>query len=324
MSRASSEDRLVFLLSLIAYLKRHEGATVNDLAKHFGMKPAEIRDTISTLTTFGVPSDDYHYYPDDYIDIDWESFEQDESVSLRLPQGIQGDAPRLSSSEGAVIIAGLNYLKNVPGLADTKVVDALLQKIQAGAESTGSEMVISDSSALHEKATIAASIAAGTKLSISYVAVSGAVTERIVDPLLLQSLDAAWYLRAWCSLAEDVRLFRLDRIQSITPLTDPISAQSAQLQRRASAEELSFFQAVESGQDIVLRVTPGNEELLWSFQPTAQGEGLFSIRVAQIPAIRRIIAANPGSIELVRSDEARQSIADWAEAALRLYDDNNQ
>lgn len=41
-----------------------------------------------------------------------------------------------------------------------------------------------------------------------------AVRERTVEPLLMTSIGGVWYLNAYCRLAEDLRLFRLDRILS--------------------------------------------------------------------------------------------------------------
>jgi proteasome accessory factor C len=55
------------------------------------------------------------------------------------------------------------------------------------------------------------------------------VTERDVDPMRVVYLDGHWYLEGWCHRAEDVRLFRLDRIQTLELLdvdgTPPPQAQ---------------------------------------------------------------------------------------------------
>jgi predicted DNA-binding transcriptional regulator YafY len=42
------------------------------------------------------------------------------------------------------------------------------------------------------------------------------VTERDVEPLQLVFLDKAWMLTAYCRLRQDVRTFRLDRMDRIT------------------------------------------------------------------------------------------------------------
>ncbi len=46
---------------------------------------------------------------------------------------------------------------------------------------------------------------------------------RDVDPLRLLVVDGQSYLEAWCLLADDLRIFRLDRIQSARVLDMPAS-----------------------------------------------------------------------------------------------------
>ena len=46
-----------------------------------------------------------------------------------------------------------------------------------------------------------------------YVATRDESTERDVDIMRIVNLDAQWYVEGWCHRAEDVRLFRLDRIE---------------------------------------------------------------------------------------------------------------
>ena len=47
-----------------------------------------------------------------------------------------------------------------------------------------------------------------------YVPTRDESTERVVDPLRVVTADGHTYLDAWCHLAEDQRLFRLDRIST--------------------------------------------------------------------------------------------------------------
>ena len=49
-------------------------------------------------------------------------------------------------------------------------------------------------------------------LSIRYCAESGAMTERAIEPQCLLLNWPVWYVLAWDSLRDDVRLFRIDRI----------------------------------------------------------------------------------------------------------------
>jgi proteasome accessory factor C len=59
------------------------------------------------------------------------------------------------------------------------------------------------------------------------------VTERDVDPLTLHLRDGRFYLEGWCYRAEAMRLFRLDRVETVhvldTPVDPPAQAQTLDL-----------------------------------------------------------------------------------------------
>ncbi|WP_026986546.1 helix-turn-helix transcriptional regulator [Fodinicurvata fenggangensis] len=55
-------------------------------------------------------------------------------------------------------------------------------------------------------------------LCLVYEAADGEVTEREVDTLRLVQRKKALYLYAWCHQADDLRTFRVDRIQELTDL----------------------------------------------------------------------------------------------------------
>ncbi|WP_436522358.1 helix-turn-helix transcriptional regulator [Actinoplanes sp. HUAS TT8] len=57
----------------------------------------------------------------------------------------------------------------------------------------------------------------GRVLRIGYADRAGAVTTRDIEPLGYVGIREQWYLIAWCRLRESVRIFRTDRITTITP-----------------------------------------------------------------------------------------------------------
>ena len=58
------------------------------------------------------------------------------------------------------------------------------------------------------------------KISMQYTRADGEVSERIIWPLGLFFWGSIWTIGAWCELRNTFRVFRLDRIQSITVLKD--------------------------------------------------------------------------------------------------------
>ena len=68
------------------------------------------------------------------------------------------------------------------------------------------------------------------KLSIDYLSLRGAQTERVIWPMMLYFWGNKWTLGAWCELREDFRSFRIDLIGRI--------------------EETGKFYQVEPGRDL--------------------------------------------------------------------------
>ena len=92
---------------------------------------------------------------------------------------------------------------------------------------------------------------AGCKARVSYRSGSATVaTERTVHPYGLVSVKGKWYLIAFCDKASDIRIFRLDRVASVTPLDEPAAIPD----RLKIEEQLRYGRALVSHTDEQLRV----------------------------------------------------------------------
>lgn len=69
-------------------------------------------------------------------------------------------------------------------------------------------------------ADVRAALAGRRKLSIAYVALPGARSQRLVWPLGLSAFGAIWVMTAWCEMRQAFRDFRLDRIEGWTVLAE--------------------------------------------------------------------------------------------------------
>lgn len=61
-------------------------------------------------------------------------------------------------------------------------------------------------------------------LAIEYAPVTGAPSQRRVEPIVLTRSHGRWYLAAWCRTRDDVRWFRLDRIRRADVTAEPYDA----------------------------------------------------------------------------------------------------
>ena len=65
-------------------------------------------------------------------------------------------------------------------------------------------------------ADVRRALADGRRVHLTYfVPARDETTERDVDPMRVLLVDGRWYLEGWCRRAEDVRLFRLDRVEAL-------------------------------------------------------------------------------------------------------------
>lgn len=60
-------------------------------------------------------------------------------------------------------------------------------------------------------------------VKIVYASSYGEISERIVQPLKMTYKSKAWYLKAYCRIKQDYRIFKLNRIMTLEVLTDSFS-----------------------------------------------------------------------------------------------------
>jgi len=146
---------------------------------------------------------------------------------------------RLGVDEALALIVGLRALAAVPGIGERDAVVRALAKLEAAtgsaAAGTSRIQVVIDEGASNEVMALAQqALTSRRRVHLRYL-VPGRdeSTERDVDPMRVINFDAQWYLEGWCHRAQDVRLFRLDRIESLTILDQdgipPVTAQPRDL-----------------------------------------------------------------------------------------------
>jgi len=214
-------ERLVRLLGMVAYLDRHPGVHVEDVAVHFEVSPEQVLQDVDTLWVSGTPG----YWPDDLIDFDANSLE---SGVLRLTQSRgMTRAMRLGTREAVALVAALRALhESVADALEPAEREVIASTLEALTAATGEAAATVDVQLTVEAApeVIAAARAAlreRRRLRLKYVNASDAVSERDVDPWALLTGDEHSYLQAWCHNVEGERLFRLDRILDARVLDEP-------------------------------------------------------------------------------------------------------
>jgi proteasome accessory factor C len=315
-----AQDKLTFLLSLVPYLMDHDRVSVAEVATHFGMKPEQIREAVRLIGVSGIPGETSAYQHGDLFDISWDDFEENDQIVLTNRVAIE-DAPRFSAREAAALIAGLQYLSALPEHADRAAIASLMAKLSRGASAAPSQVAVESTDSDATLALIKQSVASGVQLEFDYLNSRGEFERRRVDPLRIESLDADWYLRAWCHLREAVRTFRLDRISNpaITDRAISFGAEDVTLPE-------TLFEGSADDLIVTIEVTPSAAPLLADYIPdgavTTEHDGLLrtSVRVSHYHGLKRLLASMPGVATVVEPPEARAVVAEWAAAGAARYE----
>jgi proteasome accessory factor C len=146
-------------------------------------------------------------------------------------------------------------------------------------------------------------------------------TERDVDPMRVISFDAHWYLEGWCHRAEDVRLFRLDRIEALTVLdedgTPPATAEPRDL-------DSGVFTPQADDQLVRLALGPG---ATWvsdyypteSVEAAQDGGAVITLRTADTAWLRRLMWRLGSQARVLEPAELALEVQRGAQAALQGY-----
>jgi proteasome accessory factor C len=315
-----AQDKLTFLLSLVPYLMDHDRVSVDEAATHFGMTKEQIRDAVRLIGVSGIPGETTQYQHEDLFDISWDDLEENDQIVLTHRVAID-DSPRFSAREAAALIAGLQYLSSLPEHADRAAIATLMAKLSRGASATPSQLTVQSTGTDDTLALIRDSVDAGVQLEFDYLNSRGESERRRVDPLRIESLDADWYLRAWCHLREAVRTFRLDRISDPVITNEPITHGIADVKLPDTLFEGSADDLI-----VTIDVTAGAAPLLADYVPdgavTVEHDGRLrtSVRVSHYHGLKRLLASMPGVAVVIGPPDARAAVHDWAAAGAARYE----
>ena len=143
-------------------------------------------------------------------------------------------------------------------------------------------------------------------------------TERDVDPMRLAHVEGHWYLEGWCHRAQDVRLFRVDRIESVDVLDTPAEPPPGAAGRDLSA---GVYQGgAEDDIEVRLRLSPSAHWVAEYYPVTGRArEGddlLVTLSTSTEGFVRRLVLHLGSAVEVLEPVELRESVAQHARRAL--------
>lgn len=311
-------DRLPRLLALVPYLLKRPGVRVSEVAEVFGVTEAQLRQDLELLWVCGLPG----HGPGDLIDLEFEG----DTITLFEPAGVTQPL-RLTVAEALALVVALRTLAATPGLADRDVVDRTLAKIEAAAGAAAeaaSRVAVTVESEEQFLPVVQQGLESGRRLHLTYyVPGRDETTERDVDPLRLLLVDGRTYLEAWCLLAEDVRLFRLDRVVDLSLLEAAVEGHPQAEQRDLSQ---GLFRASPDDQLITLALRPtahwvADYHPCESVEDVGDGTLIARLRTSDAGWLRRLALRLGDTAQVLEPPALAEQVRSDARTALAAYPD---
>lgn len=314
----SATGRLSRLLTMVPWLLNRQGIDIEQAARDLGVSRQQIEADLQLLFVCGTPG----HLPDDLIEADWEGGR----VYLGNADLIARPL-RLGVDEALALIVGLRALAAVPGIGDREAIDRALAKLEsaAGADSAASSRIqvsIDEGSSAETLTVVLRAVAAHRRLHLRYlVAARDEATERDVDPMRVLNIDANWYLEAWCHRAEGVRLFRLDRIESVEVLdrdgTPPADARPRDL-------DAGVFTPAPDDQLVRIALAPSAAWVsdyypVETVERSEDGGQVVGLRTADTAWLRRLVWGLGGQARVLDPATLATEVSAGAAVALAAY-----
>ena len=308
-SSLSGADRYNFMLALTGYLINNRQQRLSDLASHFQVTEKEIRSAVVTISLSGVGM----YRPDELFFLDYDLLEEG-IVDLSFAPTLEA-VPRLSARQAAAIASGLSYLMNLVDTKDQDQIKQLLEILGRGALGTKElPFMVQPTEGDSDLALVRQAVAESRALKCSYINSAGEITNREIEPQLLESREANWFVKGYCRSNQETRVFRLDRMREIELL------EKFEERELADIESDQIYSVRKSDIDVLFEVDPEAFALIADYKPEFEISGNKSVQVkipiGQLETLGRIVARYSGKVRVLAPAAARVAVRQFAQRAL--------
>ena len=188
------------LFEIVILLLDKKTATAAELARHFGVSQRTIYRDVEALSGAGIPI---------YAS-------QGKNGGIALVESFVIQKSLLSKEEQTEILAALQGLKAI-GITKGEGLLAKWRVLFGAGDGDWVAVDFSDWSQTKqsELALLKDAILNKKVLCFTYYGASGEKTRREAEPLQLWFKSRAWYLKAFCRLRREVRLFKLTRMKDV-------------------------------------------------------------------------------------------------------------
>jgi proteasome accessory factor C len=199
----------------------HRDASVTEVCAHFGIDRQTLLADLDLLFVSGLPP----YGPGDLI----EAWVDGDRIHIDLADYF-AKAPRLTWRETVGLYLAARALATVPGFDQHDALTRARKRLEASLPSDQLRRLLDvaarvevdlegDPVERQHLPVLTQAAESHVRVELEYYSSSRTEhTRRRVDPWALFPASGHWYLAGWCHLARAERLFRVDRMLSVTPL----------------------------------------------------------------------------------------------------------
>ena len=318
MSRPQVEtatSRVERLLTMVPWLVGRQGIEISRAAEGLGITEDQLKKDLDLLFMCG-----YGPMTDELIEVSYEGGRVFVSNADTIARPL-----RLSVDEAISLIVGLRSLSALEAGESSAVERALakLEEVAGAIPGVDRVMVVDDDTeAVRTRSVLQDALSAGRRVHLTYhVPSRDERTERDVDPMRLARVEGHWYLEGWCHRAQDVRLFRTDRIEAVEVLDVPSEPPADAVRRDLSA---GAYQRGEGDLPVTLRLAP-SAHWVAEYYPVTSRETSGEDLVVTLPTsnegfLRRLVLRLGGAAEVVEPEALRTAVTAHATQALAAYD----
>jgi proteasome accessory factor C len=236
---------------------------------------------------------------------------------------------RLNADEALALVVALRALAEVPGMGGGGALERALAKLESAAGDAAAEaghVSVRMEADGDQLPVVRGALDRGRALRITYYTpVRDATTERVVDPIRVLLVEGRTYLEAWCRGAEEVRRFRLDRIDAATELDEPSAPPPG-----AGGGDVSggVFQPGPDDPTVTLRL---GRRARWvaeyypceSVEENPDGATVVTLRTRDLGWARRLVLGLGADAEVLGPPGLADAVRSAAKTALKYYPDQS-
>jgi len=317
--------RLNRILLMVPYMATEGGASVSDLTRRFSISRSELMGDLNVLWMCGLPD----YDPGDLMDFSVEG----DRVYVRMADYFsrpltltREEALSLYVAGRALLESGVFSARSPLATALGKVLSVLseeeLGEVREVAQRIDVEMD-SYSGRWHE--IIEQGLEKGRCLVLEYYSFSRDELERReVEPLSLVWSEGHWYLYAWCRLAGDYRLFRLDRTSDVELTDHPVTVEAQT--ELAAPQVVGEYRTGRKAHTVKLRFEGREGRRLVEAWPLAKvterkdGSVLLELRTRNLSWLASYLLKFGGRFRVESPKELKGLVRKKAEGLLEAYE----